>query len=173
MTGPKLHWLPAIPDTPGRVAISARPRGGDWLADEIAGWKQSGIRVVVSLLTLDEETELELLREAEECRVHEIEFVSLPITDRTAPESDSPIPEIVADLVSRLAAGEAVAIHCRQGIGRSGLLAAAILMALGATADDAVREVSNARGLRTPETPDQLEWLRRFEPLTSHTSGLT
>ena len=31
-----------------------RPRGGDWLEDEIQAWRRSGVGVVVSLLTPDE-----------------------------------------------------------------------------------------------------------------------
>src|SRR5713101_2898754 len=45
---PDIHWI----DLPvaGRLAIMARPRAGDWLADEIAGWRAAGIDIVVNLL---------------------------------------------------------------------------------------------------------------------------
>jgi len=36
----------------------ARPRGGDWLQDEILALKRSGISILVSLLTPEEEDEL-------------------------------------------------------------------------------------------------------------------
>jgi hypothetical protein len=32
------------------LAIMARPRAGDWLDGEIAGWRAQGIGVIVSLL---------------------------------------------------------------------------------------------------------------------------
>lgn len=44
----------------GQLAILARPRGGDWLEDEIRGWRSSGIEMVVSLLELEEQDELGL-----------------------------------------------------------------------------------------------------------------
>ena len=31
-----LYWVES--PTPGRLAVFARPRGGDWLPDEVAGW---------------------------------------------------------------------------------------------------------------------------------------
>jgi len=34
-------WIPT--ETSGRLAILARPRGGDWLPDEVAVWKRAGI----------------------------------------------------------------------------------------------------------------------------------
>ncbi len=53
-----LYWI----DGPwlGRLAISPRPRGNDWLEDEVRGWKQAGVDVVMSLLTEDERVDLGL-----------------------------------------------------------------------------------------------------------------
>jgi hypothetical protein len=62
----------------GRVAILPRPRGGDWLDDEIRRWKSAGIDVVVSTLTNEEIGELDLGREAELCRANGIDYVVFP-----------------------------------------------------------------------------------------------
>ena len=59
---PAVHWIEA--SLPGRLAIMPRPRAGDWLDEEIAGWRAEGIDVVVSLLESDEVSELGLQREA-------------------------------------------------------------------------------------------------------------
>lgn len=55
---PNVYWvdLPAS----GRLAIMPRPRAGDWLDKEIAGWRAEGIHVVVSLLEAEEVAELGL-----------------------------------------------------------------------------------------------------------------
>lgn len=45
---PEIFWIDA--SLPGRIAIMPRPRAGDWLADEVAGWRAEGVDVVVSLL---------------------------------------------------------------------------------------------------------------------------
>ena len=55
-----------------------RPRGEDWLEDEIQAWRQSGIDVIVSLLTPDELADLDLTAEQELCRANRIKFVSFP-----------------------------------------------------------------------------------------------
>jgi hypothetical protein len=62
----ELHWI----DGPwhGRLAVAARPRGSDWIEDEIAGWHHAGVDVVVSLLTNQESVGLDLEREEEICR---------------------------------------------------------------------------------------------------------
>ena len=145
----------------GRLAILPRPRGGDWLADEVAAWRRAGVDVVVSMLTPDEAAELGLTAEADECRVHGIEFLSLPVPDRGVPAT-----KVAADLISRLAGlvadGKTVAVHCRQGIGRSAVIAAGVLIALGADAEAAVRSVADARGCPVPETPEQRQWITDF-----------
>jgi protein-tyrosine phosphatase len=52
-----------------------------------------------------------------------------------------------------------VAIHCRGGIGRSSLMAAAVLVQLGAAPEQAWDTVSVARGMPVPETEEQRAWL--------------
>ena len=47
----------------GQLAIVARPRGNEWLEDEVRSWRESGVDVIVSLLTSDENTELGLTEE--------------------------------------------------------------------------------------------------------------
>ena len=53
-----IHWIEA--PAKGRLGIMARPRSGDWLNDEIAGWEAAGINTVVCLLEHDEVNELGL-----------------------------------------------------------------------------------------------------------------
>ncbi len=161
-------WIPT--DTPGRLAILARPRGGDWLPDDIAQWKRAGIQTVVSMLTAAEEAELDLAKEAFECACRGLLFAAIPVDDRWFP-TDSEAADLVAYIASHLADGRSVGIHCRQGIGRSGLAAVAVLRALGAPTADAIRRVSAARGRPVPETPEQLEWISRFNVPALATAG--
>jgi hypothetical protein len=71
--------------TPHRIAIVARPRGGDWLSDELSALSRGGIDVLVSMLTDEESTELGLERESEDCEAAAITFVNLPMPDRSVP----------------------------------------------------------------------------------------
>ena len=55
---PEIYWIKSAGR--GRLAVMPRPRGGDWLEDEILHLKRSGIGLLVSMLTPEEETLLGL-----------------------------------------------------------------------------------------------------------------
>lgn len=167
----QLFWI----DGPweGRLAISARPRGGDWLEDEIAGWRAFGIRTVLSLLTRDEDEALGLQHEGPRCRDAGITFVSFPIVDRSVPTSQVETLRVIERLDRDLAQGKNVLVHCRQGVGRSGLIAASLLVARGTAPEDAMKELSDARQVQVPETLRQRIWIEDDLPSALRTAGAT
>ena len=156
----QLFWI----DGPwrGRLAIAARPRGGDWLEDEIRSWKLAGIGAVVSLLTEDEKRELMLEDEQRYCDQQGIQFYSLPIPDRGVPASYADTARALEKFGSELVQGKNFMIHCRQGIGRSALIAASLLIESGLTPAAAVESVEKARRLPVPETAEQRAWIESF-----------
>ena len=147
---PDLFWIPG--PWRGRLAIASRPRGGDWLSDEATGWRRAGIDVVVSLLEHDEAAQLNLAQEGEVARLNGIDFISFPIPDRGAPASLTPTLSLLAAIAGALGKGKNVAVHCRQGVGRSGMIAAGVLMSSSVRAEDAIETVGRARGVTVPET---------------------
>jgi hypothetical protein len=156
----ELYWIQG--PWPGRLAIMPRPRGGDWLEDEVRAWQQSGVAILVSLLTPDEVADLDLSREEDLCRANCIEFISFPILDRGVPSSMEAAAKLLLRLSESLAAGKNVAIHCRQGIGRAGLIAVCLLMQGGIDAETAIQRISAARGCSVPETGGQREWIDKW-----------
>jgi len=56
-----------IPSEQLRIAIMPRPRGGDWLPDDIEFVRRAGIKVVASALTPGEIEELALTEEQNCC----------------------------------------------------------------------------------------------------------
>lgn len=156
----ELYWVQGA--WPGKLALSPRPRGGDWLQDEIRDWKQLGIHLVLSLLTPEEERELDLRQEADETRAQGLEFLSFPIADRQVPRSESKLATVLESLKTTLAAGRNALIHCRQGVGRTGLVAACLLIGNGISPGAAVAEISSARGVSVPETKEQREWIDHY-----------
>src|SRR5487761_2128791 len=68
--------FPVAGPWPGRLAISARPRGGDWLHEEMSAWREAGVNVVASLLTEGEADEMELENEQAESEKNGMEFAS-------------------------------------------------------------------------------------------------
>ncbi|MGA2596849.1 MAG: dual specificity protein phosphatase family protein, partial [Bryobacteraceae bacterium] len=157
---PDLYWVPG--PWRGRLAIVARPRGGDWLEDEAGGWRQAGLDMVVSLLEENEATQLGLADEAKSAAAEGIRFISFPIPDRGVPISVTAAASLIAALSDALEEGKNVAVHCRQGLGRSGLIAAGILANSGVNAERAIEIVSSARGQTVPETAEQRSWILRL-----------
>lgn len=146
----------------GKLALAPRPRGGDWLQDEMAGWRQAGIDTVLSLLTPEEEEDLDLKGEGREAKARGMKFASLPIPDRQVPNSESEVSATLDRLDADLAAGKNVVVHCRQGVGRTGLVAACLLVSKGLTSDAAVKALSDARGTPVPETREQRRWIDHY-----------
>ncbi|QSQ22074.1 dual specificity protein phosphatase family protein [Pyxidicoccus parkwayensis] len=152
-----------LPLGKGRVAIVGRPRGGDWLEDELTALRAEGFDVLVSMLCPDEEEALELTREAETAARLGLEYVSLPVPDRGVPDVAQARPVLVR-LARHVEDGGTVAVHCRMGIGRSCLFAASLLRLSGIPSEQAWRQVETARGCSVPDTPEQRAWIDSLVP---------
>ena len=59
----------------------------------------------------------------------------------------------------RLREGKSVALHCRQGVGRSALLAACVLAVLGVAQEDGWQRITAARKSPVPDTEEQRSWV--------------
>ena len=141
------------------LAIITRPRGGDWLSDELSALKREGVGVVVSCLTDAEEHELGLAHEAQVAREQGLRFVRVPIEDRGTPANTNAFARLVDGLVADRASGRRIAVHCRQGLGRAPLVAASILVSSGTPADDAWTLIAARRQQTVPDTDEQREWV--------------
>ena len=161
----ELYWIEG--PWPGRLAIMPRPRGGDWLHDEIEAWRRASVDVVLSLLTGDEMADLDLVSEGSLCQANGMAFHSFPINDRAAPSSREAALALLANLTDELAAGKIIAVHCRQGIGRAALIAICLLVLSGVAPEAASQRVSAARGCSVPETPEQRRWIADFAKLVT------
>ena len=157
---PDVYWIEG--PWHGKLAILARPRGEDWLGDEVEGWKKAGVDVVVSLLTSTEESELGLTSEAEIVKRTGLTYISFPIADYSVPGSRIPIQQLAAELNDQLSRGACIGVHCRQGIGRSSLFAACVLVTSGESPKNAFAHIESARGRSVPDTTEQKDWVISF-----------
>jgi len=145
-----------------RLAIVPRPRGGDWLEDELQAMQRGGVDVLISMLTREEQRELGLEHEAELSERTGLRFLSFPIPDRTTPEDRRSFRAFLDSVNSEASAGRSVAVHCRASIGRSSVLLASLLCLHGWEAKTAFETISRARGVMVPDTPEQIGWVERF-----------
>lgn len=153
-------WIPG--PWRGRLGIVPRPRGGDWLDTETRAWRDVGFDVVVSLLEAHEEADLLLEGESASSQASGLTFRPYPIPDRGVPSSRESVAQLASDLGNLLNTGKNVALHCRQGIGRSSLIAAAVLVASAVDVESALDTIERSRGLKVPETDEQRRWIRDF-----------
>src|SRR5437879_2062309 len=107
---PDLFWIPG--PWKGKLAIASRPRGGDWLEDEIHGWHKAGIDVLVSLLEPEEAAQLELRGESEAAISAGVQFIGFPIPDRGVPASKTDAVRVLRTIVALLEQGKNLAVHC-------------------------------------------------------------
>lgn len=82
--------------------------------------------------------------------------------DVPRPEQDEEYAAYIGDIITDLEAGKTVVAHCRGGIGRTGTVAASVLVGLGHDPDEAMSIVREARSPRMLEVEWQEEYVREF-----------
>jgi len=152
-----VYWITTEQEQ--RLAIVERPRGDGWLEDDIKSLYEAGIEVLVSALMPAEERELGLTEEAASCSTYNIEFIWLPIDDRSVPRFDHAFTSVLLHIRERMKAGKAIGIHCRACIGRSSVIAASLLVQENFEPEDAFFLIGSARRCPVPDTDEQNEWV--------------
>lgn len=126
--------------------------------------QEYGTDVLVTLLEDYELTKYRIPNLIEEAQDVGMEVLHFPIVDVSTP--DKAQSEKYAVLIKRildlLREGKTVVAHCRGGIGRTGVVAASVLTAIGYTGDEAIGLVRKARSPRMVETKAQEEYVRSF-----------
>jgi len=148
----------------GRLATMPRPRGGEWLQGELASLKTRDVTDVISLLTEPEEAELGLLAEAQLCEEVGMKFHRFLVRDRGVPVQPD-FDNFISSLLPVLKRGGFIAVHCRAGIGRATVVAAAFLCRLGVSAEEAIAVISETRGFDVPDTDEQYEFIFAYDLL--------
>ncbi len=152
----------------GSLSVMAKPVSGEWIDDEFAGIANWGIDRIVSLLESQEEIEIGLNEEKLYAEKYGMEFVSFPIKDRGLPDSIQEYLAFTKRLYHEAAGGLNTVVHCRAGIGRTGIIAAGVLLHCGFEPKEAIEHISKQRGVTVPDTEEQIEWV-----IQSHAQHIT
>ena len=156
---------------PGKLGLTIAPGRQD--EDGKAVWNRDltadlarlrdhyGVGRLVSLLDASERESLGIPTLLQEAEALGIATENLPIVDDELPESLAEFSALVDRILAATEAGETVAIHCRGGTGRSGTVAAACLVRLGYSAEEAIATVQQVRA-GALGVAAQREFIHRF-----------
>jgi len=143
----------------GTLSVMAKPVPGEWIEEEFSGLKRLGIDKIVSLLESFEQYDVGLEKEEVLCIKNGMEYSSFPIPDRGLPNTLQ-AKKFSKELYTEICNGKHIVIHCRAGIGRTGIIAGAVIVNTGITALEAFTLISEARGVQVPDTEEQENWLK-------------
>ena len=151
--------LPA--GVPGRLWLHSMPGRYEPLDEAWTEARRLGVFSIICLAPLDE------IREKSPNYARAIEEEQLPcsvrrfpICDYQGPDDDEAFRRLALDIAALLRSDRRVLVHCGAGIGRTRMLAIAILITLGLSATEASNRVKAADA--GPERPTQEQALRRF-----------
>lgn len=128
-----------------------------------------GAELVVTLMEQHEFGLLGVSDLADKIANRQIDWLHLPIRDIDIPDAGfmQGWKDISASLQSRLRRGQMLIVHCRGGLGRTGLVAAMLLADAGFPADLAMAQVRRVRS-GTVETRGQEAFVLGYHPRRIH-----
>lgn len=160
-------WLPGrlgLTILPGKRGVSVRYPGRVYrrdLAEDVASLRAAGVR---RLILLVEDAELHRWGDPEivaRGASGGVEVLRHPIPDGHAPASIAEMQTITAAITAGRRVGD-VAVACMGGVGRSGTVAACVLVEAGMSSEDAIATIRAVRHPTAVETADQERFVRAY-----------
>ncbi len=117
------------------------------LSEDVALLAAAGVAAVVTTLTGEELTRLGIPTLGEEVEAAGMQWVHLPVQDKSLPDAEFEArwAEARDGLTALMESGQRVSVHCRGGTGRTGLVAAKLLLESGADWQETLDRIREAR----------------------------
>ncbi|MBM4379743.1 MAG: isochorismatase family protein [Deltaproteobacteria bacterium] len=147
------------------LAVVPCPGRKDWghmLEQDLRTLKSGGAQALVGIISGPELRWAGAHDLPERCAEVGLAYALHHVPDQGVPELED-ARRWVAEATARVRRGEKVVFHCLGGLGRSGMLAACTLAALGLTPAEAIRRVRAERGPRALETEAQQRFVEWFQ----------
>jgi protein-tyrosine phosphatase len=126
--------------------------------------KEAGAAALLTLMPSEELRQNDVNDLPEQCRQRGIEWFHLPIEDDQAPGSAFQSAWALSRerLKQLLGEGQNIAIHCKGGSGRTGLIAAQLLIECGMPLRAAIKQVQTLRP-RAIQHPAHINYISQFD----------
>jgi protein-tyrosine phosphatase len=155
----------SISEVRGKLIFTPCPgTKGTSLVDALAALKQAGAHGVISLMPQAELDVNDASQIAEQCKALGLAWYHLPVADEQVPleDFDRKWREAKTPILEQLKAGSSLAIHCKGGSGRTGLIAARILIETGISREAAIAQVRTLRP-KAIQHPAHVNWINQFD----------
>ena len=137
------------------------------LEQALLALKQAGAAGVITLMPHSELAASGAGQIAQQCQALDLAWYHLPVADEQVPLEDFGEGWRASRqaLVEHLRGGRSLAIHCKGGSGRTGLIAARLLIEAGIARSEAIALVQALRP-KAIQHPAHLNWIKQFD--TTH-----
>ncbi|MGL4713527.1 MAG: tyrosine-protein phosphatase [Shewanella sp.] len=117
------------------------------VTEAVATLKAAGTEVIITLMPLGELHTFGAALLPDICREAGILWLHLPIEDDASPAEafELAFARHRAELLTLMQTQSTIAIHCRGGSGRTGLMAAILLLLAGGSLDEVITQVQSIR----------------------------
>ena len=117
------------------------------LADSVLTLKKAGTDMLLTLMFDEEIKKNNADSLANVCAQHDIDWLQLPILDDAAPTEafETQWQAHKSAIIDVINSKGTIAVHCKGGAGRTGLVIGLILLSLGWSHDKAIKEVQKIR----------------------------
>ena len=142
-----------------RLALATKT---ETLSDSLSTLNKAGTHAIVTMLPDTEIKALDVASLGQEAKNFGIQWFQLPIEDDCAPEVafEAAFTQAKSSLLALIEKKAIIAIHCKGGSGRTGLMAAILLLESGMQWDDVKTLVQSIRP-NTLTLPVHLEYLQK------------
>ena len=154
-----------VPGCSGRLIFTPCPGSKDTsLASALDTLKAAGAEALITLMPVSELEQNQAAELPALCAARSLEWFHLPVADEQVPLADfdaawAQARERIAGLIGE---GRSIAIHCKGGSGRTGLIAARILIDRGLSRGEAVALVQALRP-KAIQHPAHAAWIAQFD----------
>jgi hypothetical protein len=163
---PNSYWV-----IPGRLLAGEYPIGSDYTdaRARLARFREAGVNYFIDLT---EKGELPAYRHLLPVYT---KYQNSPIADTCVPATVSQVSQLLSDIRAAVKADRCTYVHCRAGIGRTGLIVGCYLADAAGNGKSVLKELNElwqqserARSWPTiPQTAEQTEYIRRWPKLAA------